>query len=156
MITLEIYHWTEWVYSEADQSDSCRESWLTFRLILWTPYISINKQIWRAKDHPDENREWKIECCLGHLLDLRCCDLVKIQLNPGASFPINPRSLSRRCLSDLYLLLRPTGNGDDFHNNGLDSVLFLVCRSSSSAKQCCNSIVSTLNTGLKLDKLYFF
>lgn len=81
-------------------------------------------------------------CYLGHLLDLRCCDLVKIQLNPEAGFPINLRSLSRHYLSDLYRSSQPTGNGDDLHHIGLDSVLFLACTASSSAKKFCNSIDS--------------
>lgn len=51
----------------------------------------------------DKNREWKIERCLGHLLDLRCCDLFWLQLSPEGGFPVNLWSLSRRCLSDLYL-----------------------------------------------------
>lgn len=50
-----------------------------------------------------------MECCLGHLLDLRCCDLVWLQLNPEGGFPVNLWSLSRRCLSDLYLSMRPMG-----------------------------------------------
>lgn len=48
-----------------------------------------------------ENEKLSID--LGHLLDLRCCDLVWLQLNPGGGFPVNLWSLSRRCLSDLYL-----------------------------------------------------
>lgn len=60
-------------------------------------------------------------CCLGHLLDLWCRDLVWLQLNPEGGFPVDLWSLSRRCRSDLYLPLPPRGNGDDFHDNGSDS-----------------------------------
>lgn len=114
------------------------ESWMTLKLISWTLCISLNKQIQvrgQRQRHTDKGktRQWKTECCLGHLLDLRCCDLVWLQLNPGGDFRVNLWSLSRRCLSDLYLSLQPMGNGDDFHDNGLDSMLFLACSSPSSA-----------------------
>lgn len=92
-----------------------------------------NKSVGWVGRPTDKNREWKIEHCLGHLLDLRCCDLVWLQLIPGGGFPVNLWSLSRCCLSDLYLPLRPMGNGDDFHDNGLDSMLFLAGSSPSSA-----------------------
>lgn len=64
-------------------------------------------------------------CCLGHLLDRRC-DLVWLQLNPGGGFRVNLWSLSRPCLTDLYLPQQPMGNGDDIHDNSLALVLFLT------------------------------